>query len=351
MNYDGKDNSTASPDSIFNTKGGVAQNGGIPRGHVAAAVLVPIIVIFVAVFGYIKFTRHRAQQKHKRFSQAVDARMSRISGDWASMSAKGANAAIRQSTATGTAMRMSRVFAQEMQVDMRHSGDRVSMVGRPSHDTNWSRTSRINFAPDTNTSKERLSTYSQNRTSTYSTSRASRAFHVGIAAPPIPSPPAQAHINENDLYEEDEAMSPRQAQGAIALSNDDISNIDIAPALRLMRTTNNPAVKSTDDLLLTPTPTSAAFSSAPTSPAPLLPNNPLSPLGMMPMQTHNAIYMNPDDLLRQYASARVRGARSPTIPNAIYASNAPPSPSQPQYTAAGMRNLTGDPNLGRSDKA
>jgi hypothetical protein len=347
VNWDGIPiTSNSGPDSIFNAKGGVAKSGSIPKGSIAAAVLVPIFAVILAIVGYIKYKRFRNQTKLKRFSQAVDARMSRISGDWQAMSAKGANAAIRQGTATGSGMRMSRVFASEMQMDMR-GGEQVSLAGRPSGDTQWSRQSRIAFHPDTNTSRERLSTYSQNRTSSYSTGRASRAFHVGMNAPPIPATPQTAYY-AHDPYE-DGLMSPRQANGALPLSNDDISNMDIAPALRLMRTTNNPHLKSTDDLLLTPGTPSTPYGSAPNSPRA---NAHFSPAaGMMPMQGQNATFMSPDDLLRQYAEARVNGTKSPTLPNAVYSPGLPPpSPSQPQYTSTGMRNLTGDPKLGRSDR-
>ncbi len=49
------------------------------------------------VAAWIKWQRMKGQEKRKRFSQAIDKRMSTISQDWKSLSAAGASAAIRNS--------------------------------------------------------------------------------------------------------------------------------------------------------------------------------------------------------------------------------------------------------------
>jgi len=262
---------------------------------------------------------------------------------------------------------MSAVFNQDLQMDVRNSAERVSMANMPymqsqpvgsrtsrfNPPTVGTRQSRISFATDVNASKERLSTYSMGR--------ASRTF-PGEDVPPVPRADfGRASINPistgsvsvydvNSIYavesheQHDDAqavLSPTQTTGPTTLSTEDINNIDLAPALSMMRSGGNPAAKSSDDLLLTPpTPTHA-----PVSPlggsfnAP-----PLSPLGAMPMQPQVVASMSPDDMLRQYAKAKAKTPLSPSVttPNPVYS---PSTPTTPLYTASGMRNLTGDATL------
>ncbi|KZS95151.1 hypothetical protein SISNIDRAFT_484025 [Sistotremastrum niveocremeum HHB9708] len=347
------DTDTSNPDSSIQTVGGIANVGGLPKGAVAAAVLLPLIVISIAIAVYIRFARAKQAEKRKRFSQALDARMSRISGDWKSLSAKGAAAAIRDSTVSG--VRMSTVFASEMQMKI---GDRVSVVDpvpRPSADSSRTsrfnpgeRVSRVSFAADALPGRE--------RSSTYSVGRASRAYHVGVV-PPVPKRSiSQENVNEEDEEDDFRALSPTQTQGPIALGDEDIARVsnEFGPALSMMRTGLNPAAKSQDDLLLPrpempvpPTPTLVV----PTSPLGTSPSAPpLSPLGMMPMQPQPASIMSPDDMLRAYAERRA-AAKSPplTMPSPIYMpTNAIPQTSpvggSAYYASTGMRNLTGDPN-------
>src|SRR5260370_39706207 len=91
----------ASPKSS-SSKGGIIQDvknilRGSPGGSIAAAVIIPILIIAVATFYYIRYQRMKRAEKSKRFSQVVDQRMSTISTDWRSISGAGANAAIRAS--------------------------------------------------------------------------------------------------------------------------------------------------------------------------------------------------------------------------------------------------------------
>jgi hypothetical protein len=68
-------------------------------GRTAAAVIMPLLVIACIIAGYICWTRLKSKEQRKRFSIAVDKRMSSISADWKSMSNVGAAAAIRSSVA------------------------------------------------------------------------------------------------------------------------------------------------------------------------------------------------------------------------------------------------------------
>ncbi|KAG6893949.1 hypothetical protein C0992_008036, partial [Termitomyces sp. T32_za158] len=68
-------------------------------GATAAAVILLLLFVGLAIFAYMRYQRRRASAKSKRFSQALDKRMSTISADWKSISAAGAQAAIRNSIA------------------------------------------------------------------------------------------------------------------------------------------------------------------------------------------------------------------------------------------------------------
>lgn len=351
-------NGTSSDPTLANSAAGILQRGSLSNGAIAAAILIPILAVVATVLAYIKISRVKQAEKSRRFTQALDARMSRISGDWQALAAPGAPQALRDSN-----MRMSKVFVSEMQMDTRPSTERpsVSIYGRPSGETVGTRTSRFNpsigerhsrisFAADVNASKERLSTYSTGRTS--------RAYHLGVA-PPVPAIRTTIYGDHgHDLEEEDEEnlVSPEQKQGPLPLTNPD----DIVPALRLMRTGANPSAKSSEDLLLSPpVPPTPTYTTEQGPMSPLGASGsapPLSPVGMMPMQPLSASFMSPDAMLKHYAEARASGAKSPTYnmptPMSPIYSLPPMSPTPstptlgvPQYTATGMRNLTGDNSL------
>jgi len=355
-----------STDPTLKTSSDVAQGGSLPKGSIAAAILLPIIAVIIGLAFYVKISRKRRAERSRRFSQVMNARMSRISGDWQNVAQESSKFAARDSTASG--LRMSTVFNQGMQMDVREDAQRVSIANMPysqsqpvgtrtsrfNPPTVGTRQSRISFAPDVNASKERLSTYSNGRVS--------RVFPAEDA-PPVPrnefgravsgNPASIASVSVYDVnsiyavesheeHDDHAVLSPTQASGPVALSNEDINNIDIAPALSLMRSGGNSANKSSDDLLLTPpappTPTHVPGSPLGTSfGAP-----PLSPLGTMPMQPHPVSSMSPDDMLRQYAKAKGKSPLASTVtsPTAVY------SPTTPTYTSTGMRNLTGDASLG-----
>lgn len=61
---------TASADGIFNDVAST-KSGGLAKGAIAAAVIVPILVVAVAIGVAIKFWRSRETEKRKRWSQAM----------------------------------------------------------------------------------------------------------------------------------------------------------------------------------------------------------------------------------------------------------------------------------------
>lgn len=89
-----------SAQTVNTTSSATESKGGMAKGAMAAAALVPIIVIALIIAGvYIKITRAKSQDKSKRWSEAIDRRMSTIATDWNPITASGATAAIRSSMA------------------------------------------------------------------------------------------------------------------------------------------------------------------------------------------------------------------------------------------------------------
>lgn len=62
---------TASADGIFNDVSSTKSGGGLAKGAIAAAVIVPLLVVGVAVAFAIRFWRARETDKRKRWSQAL----------------------------------------------------------------------------------------------------------------------------------------------------------------------------------------------------------------------------------------------------------------------------------------
>ncbi|TDL14619.1 hypothetical protein BD410DRAFT_845872 [Rickenella mellea] len=249
----------------------------VSKGGIAAAVLVPIILIALAVFAYIRYTRMKETKKRQRWSQALDKRMSTISTDWKAMSAAGADAAIRNSMAitsrmssasfTGSGRRPSTSMAVE---SGGHAGigagnndnndeEKMEQIRRPGvgprgvstiSNGNGERVSRISFAADTRFSRtgDGASTNArpsgetaQSRPSLESrrAGAATRSFHMSTVpdVPPLPNSNKERVVSDGSRYddesfdyrheggeeeEEGGAMSPTQKAGPIALSPDDI---------------------------------------------------------------------------------------------------------------------------------
>ncbi|KAH7925789.1 hypothetical protein BV22DRAFT_1128740 [Leucogyrophana mollusca] len=304
-------------------------NSSSSKGKIAAGVLVPLLFIGLGIAAYLKMKRAKGKEKRRRFSEAVDKRMSTISTDWKSMSAAGASAAIRNSIAVSGAGNRNSSFSfgnirplstaavegdhmsEKTAVDM--SAPHMSQV-RPGLRTAalGERVSRVSFAADVRPSMESRRNV------------ASRAFHTGIV-PPVPT------------RQDSDEMSPTQTKGAFSLSPEDIharisgdgdsgsrlSMDEVWPSLSMMRTGTEgenpgedyllPPQKQSVELPLPPTPVHHAAS---------------SPIGMIPM---HASVMSPDEMLRAYAERKVT---SPPPTGAV----AFPAPAA-TYNGNGMRTL------------
>lgn len=340
----------------------------MPGGDIAAAVLIPLIVIGCAIYGYIRWSRKRRAEKKKRFSQKVDKRMSTISTDWKSLSPAGAEAAIRHSmafTAARSSMfsaggstngRPSSTFAVESgqagyyenedeapeMSQIRTPGVGPRSLGVSDANRNSERVSRISFAADTRFSRASVVGKARPSGDQRRAGAATRSFHTSIV-PPVPARPSIIVVDSDQDDVAVGTMSPTQKEGPISLSPDDIhahlsglevdnrpSLDDVMPALSMMRT-GTPASSysspydhkegaiSNDDLLLSPPP---AFSpiSPPAYPYPSAPAAIHSPgiqkspiVDAMPMPSMAAIAMSPDDMMRAYAERSLTPA-TPSFP-------------------------------------
>ena len=198
--------------------GNFSSNSSSSKGKVAAGVLVPLLFIGLGIAAYFKLSRAKAKEKSRRFSVAIDKRMSTISGDWKSLSAAGAQAAIRHSMAiSGGGDRNSSAFSfgairplstaaveGEPSISDKASFDAPSMSQlRPSlrSASLGDRVSRVSFAADVRPSVDSRRTVG-----------ISRAFHTGFV-PPLPS---------NDDKDDTGDLSPTQTTGPFTLTPEDI---------------------------------------------------------------------------------------------------------------------------------
>lgn len=205
---------------------------GLAKGKIAAAVLVPLLVIIALVVGaYIKINRAKGKEQRKQWTESVDKRMSTISTDWKSMSPAGASAAIRNSMAVSGDGNRSSAFSfgairpiSTVAVEGGQAGiGAKGMLTQGGIDTTTpqmsqlraglrnpvgsggDRVSRVSFAADTRPSVEsRRSIYSRNSKAT------SRAFHTGHV-PPLPG-----------RQDSDGIMSPTQTAGPLSLTPEEI---------------------------------------------------------------------------------------------------------------------------------
>lgn len=195
----------------------------VTPGKKAAAVIFTLLFFVLCFAAYIKIKRNRGKDKRRRWTEAVDKRMSTISTDWKSVSAAGANAAIRNSIAVGSrsssfsfgAIRPSSTFAVEgggeSENEKRSMSQMTTGVGLRNPVTTpvtTERISRVSFAPDTRVSRGSVA---ESRPS--GESRRTRAFHTGHV-PPVPALPA----DDSDSG----SLSPRQSRGPLTLTPDDI---------------------------------------------------------------------------------------------------------------------------------
>lgn len=95
---------STSTDSIYQTVS-IPRAPGLSKGAMAAAILVPLLVVAVAVAIYVRFARQREAEKRKRWSEHVDRRMSSMSMDWRAGGPPSVAAASRMSMASAAGAR------------------------------------------------------------------------------------------------------------------------------------------------------------------------------------------------------------------------------------------------------
>lgn len=216
-NYTGSSSANSSPPDVTDVQKIEADLKAMSSGHKAVAVLLPLLLIIgLGVAYYFRVSRKKGQEKRKRWSEALDKRMSTVSTDWKPMSAAGANAAIRASMVGNRASVFSfgairpdsehtldggnaGVGAQGMHDDIEfdpsqqmsqlRSGPRPVLVGQ--------RVSRVSFAADPRPSTDRRTVVS-------------RAYHNAF----VPPTPGRKDSGE---------LSPTQTHGPLSLSEEDIS--------------------------------------------------------------------------------------------------------------------------------
>ena len=203
----------------------------LSAGKKAAGVLITLLFIALGIAGYIRYKRYKGKKERKRWTEAIDKRMSTISTDWKSVSVAGANAAIRNSIAVGSrssafsfgAIRPSSTVAVESggddekrSISQMRTGVGLRSAGSAGSTISTERVSRVSFAPDPRASR---ASAADSRPSV--DSRRTRAFHVGYV-PPVPSIPdtdsTYTAVEESDPG----SLSPRQSQGPMSLTPDDI---------------------------------------------------------------------------------------------------------------------------------
>ncbi|KAF9553430.1 hypothetical protein CPC08DRAFT_767542 [Agrocybe pediades] len=361
----------------------LATKPGLSPGKKAAAVLIPLLFIILCVTAYFKMKRSRNKDKRKKWTEAVDKRMSTISADWKSVSAAGANAAIRNSIAVGArnssfsfgAIRPSSTFGVEggEEKDPNEGRRTVTGVGlrNPAALSSTERVSRVSFAPDTRVSRV---SFADSVSRPSGESRRTRAFHSAYV-PPVPALPDQqqqdkeTEKNSGSVESDPTSFSPRQTQGALTLTPEDIRSritskksqeqaqsypeekngfAEFLPALSMMRTGGDDKQGQDDFLFPTPvspppayakpaTSISTAFASQQQQPAAM--NSPV--MSSMPMQPMPASVMSPDEMLRAYAERKKLMANNGSIsypaPAATTGSRGTPTP--PPVNSNGMRVL------------
>ncbi|KAM6500011.1 hypothetical protein JOM56_005519 [Amanita muscaria] len=298
------------------------------RGKVAAGVLIPLIFIGIGIFAYIRYQRRIGREKRKRWSEAVDKRMSTISTDWKSMSAAGAQAAIRHSMAVSArnssfsfgAIRPSSQVLEPVAPDM-------AQIRRPGTGLRnaalTTRVSRVSFAND-----PRQSTESRR---TVGSSRPSRAFHSAYA-PPVPALPPVYSPKEKLTDEVDGSLSPRQTAGPLTLSPEDIRAriqngkidkdedgiADVLPALTSKYLFNSPTLLSFSPAIVMRTGMPEPVHYTEADVASVIPSTSFpAPLQELPV-------MSPDAMLRTYAERRTTKTSSP--PSSFHAGVASGTP-------------------------
>ncbi|KAG8974658.1 hypothetical protein FRC05_006992 [Tulasnella sp. 425] len=334
------------PDSPYTSVNNVYHSGGLSKGALAAAVLIPLLVVFGALGVYVKISRAKEVQKRQRWSQAVDQRMSTITGDWKSITPAGASAAIRQSMALSAADRGTKASSF-------FAGYGPNPVGRPSSTFSHgepgqaglgaryggvglggaiatadgaesapirrppttasdpsARVSRVSFAADTRPPRPSMGDSLRTSVYTNGTSRASRAYHRATVYDDEDVPPVPSRMDEMQL-------SPTQTDGPAPLTPQEIrakigadasaprpsvDELMRMPAVSLIRTQ-----EGSNEMVLPPAPPApvVTYPALPT-PAPAPAPAPVqSNFGMPTLNDAPAGAMSsPDEMLKAYAISK-----------------------------------------------
>lgn len=214
VTYSGSNSSSTSGNtasgSIIENVNNVPKHEGLSKGKIAAAVIMTLLVVAgIAAGAYIWRSRKHSRKERKRFSVAVDKRMSTISTEWKPVTTAGATHAIRSSVYSGdrtstfdggqASIGSHSLRLQTTEEDLAmpamaqiRPGFRASKYSEVDRQ---SRISRVSFAPDSRPSVD----YRRTRT------------FASEAIPPLPN----AMMTPGEL-------SPTQATGPFSLSADDI---------------------------------------------------------------------------------------------------------------------------------
>lgn len=105
----GSQTSSSDSSGIFQTVS-LARPAGLPKAALAAAVIVPILVVGALVGIYIKFARSKEREKRKRWSEHMDRRMSGVSVDWRAGAPSATGAAGPRASMASTGTRAGSVY-------------------------------------------------------------------------------------------------------------------------------------------------------------------------------------------------------------------------------------------------
>ena len=173
----------------------------------------PLLILLVLAATYVKMKRDRGKEQRKRWSETVDQRMSTISTDWKPISVVGAQAAIRNSITADASNRSSSFSFGDIRpvstvLPGQSNGTAQFRTSAATSQILAEHVSRVSFAPNMRPSSEsRLGT--------------SRAYHTAIV-PPLPDRKWEVTQSFTPNSEEDESLSPTQANGPLTLSVEDI---------------------------------------------------------------------------------------------------------------------------------
>ncbi|KAF8335304.1 uncharacterized protein EI90DRAFT_3047863 [Cantharellus anzutake] len=339
----------------------------LPGGSVAAAVILPLLAATIAILLYVRHQRKKRAEKSKRFSQAIDQRMSTISTDWRSISGAGANAAIRASMVDSSAYGRPASFMSSVSSGQAGVGahfDNLETAEQEVPQLNQLRASRLSSVGQAERTSRTISFAADARPS-IETTHTRRTGGTGSNRPYQTRSFHQAQNFDSDEEDADLQLSPRQSQGPTVFSNAEIEarasvgDEDLRremlqmPAVSLMRTGRHNAGPSNELILPAPILRNASPGALAVPSPTLQPTSPIPPSHLAATSAPMNPALSPDDLLRAYAAGRAAnvqpgstlGAGAQTITGGnkantgmriLYAPSESPMISSPPPTSAPM---------------